>query len=91
MYVVCIQVNKRDVMKYTGDGKPPFCMITIKSIYDETPPSNLEKCTVNLVGVNVPNELQLTRKMEYSNIHDQLCELNKNMLDVLKPVCSTHC
>ena len=76
MFVVCIQVNKRDVMKYTGDGEPPFCMITIKPISDETIPSNLEKCTVYLVGVNVPNKLQLTRKVEYSN--SQLCELNKN-------------
>ena len=71
MLVVCIQVKKRDVMRYTG-GVPPFCLITIKPISDETPSSDLEKCTVNLVGVDVPNSLQLTRKVEYSN--SQLCE-----------------
>ena len=69
---VCIQVNKYDVMKYTGVGEPPFCMITINPISDEATPSNLE-CTVNLVGADVPNSLQLTRDVEYSNI--QLCEL----------------
>ena len=74
MFVMCVQVKKRDVMKYTGDGDPPFCMISIKPISDETPPSNLEKCSVFLVGVDVPNELQLTRKVEYAN--SQLGELN---------------
>ena len=73
MLVVCIQVYKRDVMKYTGDGEPPFCMITIESISDETPPPDL-KCTVVLMGVDVPNRLQLTRTVEYSS--SQLCELN---------------
>ena len=56
-------------MWYTGDSEPPFCMITIKPLSDETIPPDL-KCTVFLVGVEVPNELQLTRKVEYS------CELN---------------
>ena len=66
MLVVCIQVNKRDVMKYTGDGEPPFCMITMRPISDETdPPSDL-KCTVFLAGADAPNEFQLTRKVEYS-------------------------
>ena len=65
MFVVCIQVNKRDVMKYTGDGEPPFCIVTIKPISDETPPPDLE-CTVFLTGVDLPNSLQLTRKVEHS-------------------------
>ena len=68
---VCIQVNKLDVMKYTGDGVPPFCMITIKPISDEIPPPNLA-CTIYLSGVAKPNRLQLTRKVETS--HGRLCE-----------------
>ena len=73
---MCVQVNKDDVTNYTGDGEPPFCMITIKPISDETPPSNLETCTVFLVGADVPNSLQLTRKVEYSN--SQTCELKND-------------
>ena len=61
---VNVQVNKRDVMKYTGDGEPPFCMITIEPISDETTSSHLE-CAVFLVGVEIPNRLQLTRTVEY--------------------------
>ena len=76
MLVVCIQVNKRDVMNYTGDGKPPFCMITIEPISDETTPSNLKNCSVFLVGVDVPNKLELTREVEYSS--SQLGELNND-------------
>ena len=68
---VCVQVNKCDVIKYTGDGEPPFCMITIEPISNVTTPLDL-KCTVVLGGVDVPNRLQLTRTVEYS----QLCELD---------------
>ena len=63
-------MNKYDVMKYTGVGEPPFCMITFKPISNETPPPDLE-CTVFLVGVDILNRLQLTRKAEYSGI--KLC------------------
>ena len=73
MLFVHIQVKKRDVMNYTGDGEPPFCIITMKLATDETPPSDL-KCTVFLAGIDAPNDLQLTRKVEYSG--NQLCELN---------------
>ena len=59
------QVKKRDVMGYTGDGDPPFCMITIKPISDETTPSDL-KCNIFLQGIDAPNSLQLTRKVEHS-------------------------
>ena len=38
---VYIQVNKLDVMKYTGDGVPPFCMITMRPFSDETTPPDL--------------------------------------------------
>ena len=62
---VFFQVNKYDVMKYTDKGVPPFCMITIKPISDETTPSDL-KFTVSLAGVNTPNILQLTRETDYS-------------------------
>ena len=72
MFVTCIQVKKHDVMKYTGDGEPPSCMITIKPINDEITLSDLE-CTVILAGVTAPNKLQLTRNVEYSA--SQLCEL----------------
>ena len=70
MLVVYMQVDKYDVMKYTGDGEPPFCMITIKkSISDETTPSSL-KCTVVLGRVDtLKNDiLQLTRKVDYSSM-----------------------
>ena len=70
MLVVCIQVNKRDIMKYTGDGDPPFCMITIKPISDEVAPPNLA-CTIFLSGADKPNRLQLTREVEIS--HGRLC------------------
>lgn len=76
MFVVYIQVNKHDVMKYTGVGVPPFCMITIKPISDEITPPDLEECSVFLIGVDVPNGLQLTRKVEYSN--SQSGELNND-------------
>ena len=75
MLVVCVQVKKRDVMRYTGDGIPPFCMITIEPVSDDIPPPDL-KCTVFLAGVDVPNSLQLTRDAEYLN--SQLCELINN-------------
>ena len=66
---VCIQVNKYDVMKYTGVGEPPFCMITIKPISDETTPPNLEcTCTVVLGRVDIPNRLELARKVDYSGM-----------------------
>ena len=72
---VCIlQVKKRDLMRYTGDGELPFCMITMKPISDETTPSNLE-CTVFLEGTDLPNVLQLTRQVEYSNSQLHGCKL----------------
>ena len=83
---MCIQVNKRDVRNYTGDGEPPFCMITIKLISDETPPPDLE-CTVILMGVDVPNRLQLIRKVEYSS-SSQLCELNMHIFFLSFKMCS---
>ena len=72
VYCVYIQVNKRDVMNYTGNGDPPFCMITIEPNSDKTTPSNL-KFHVRLGGVDVPNILQLTRKVD-----SQLRKLNKD-------------
>ena len=72
MFVVCVQVNICDVMNYTGVGEPPFCMITIKHLSDETITSDL-KCTVYLMGVNAPNRLQLSRKAD-----SQLCKLKKD-------------
>ena len=72
---VCMQVNKYDVMKYTGDGVPPFCMITIKPISDETTPPDL-KCTVFLAGTDALNRLQLTRKAANSQLH--VGELNNS-------------
>ena len=84
MFVVCIQVKKHEVMKYTGDGEPPFCMITIKPISDEITPSDL-KCTVFLGGINVPNSLQLTRGVEYSS--SQLCESVMHILFLCFKFC----
>ena len=71
VYCVYIQVKKRDVMNYTGDGEPPFCMIMISA---EIVPSHL-KFDVFLAGVDKPNRFQLTRETEYSN--SQLCKLNE--------------
>ena len=90
---VFLQVKKRDVMRYTGDGEPPFCMITIKHISDDTTPSDL-KFDVCLGGVDKPTRLQLTRKVD-----SQLCKFTKdiflflepNVLNVLKLVYSIHC
>ena len=56
MLVVCIQVKRYDVVKYTGVGEPPFCTIEIKAISNETTPANL-KFTVNLGGFATRIEL----------------------------------
>lgn len=74
MLVVCVQVNKHDIMKYTGDGMPPFCMITIKPISDEAAPPNLA-CTIFLSGVAKPNRLQLSREVE--NSYRQYCQFHQ--------------
>ena len=59
MLVVCIQVNERDMVNYTGVGEPPFCMIEIKAASNETTPANL-KFTVGLEGL--VKAMELSRK-----------------------------
>lgn len=60
---VYMQVNAGDVMKYTGEGDPPFCGMTLKAV--NTPLSDLE-FNITLNGVKRPNNVfKLARKAEF--------------------------
>ena len=61
MLVVCLQVNKCDMVNYTGVGDPPFCMIDIKAISNEITSPSL-KFTVNLGGF--ATRIELAREAE---------------------------
>lgn len=50
--VVYMQVDASDVIKYTGEGDPPFCEMTLRAV--NTPLSDLE-FDVILNGVKRPN------------------------------------
>ena len=57
-----MQVSAGDVIKYTGEGDPPFCEMTLRAV--KTPLSDLE-FKVFLNGVKSPNNvLKLARKAE---------------------------
>ena len=58
-----MQVSAGDVMKYTGEGDPPFCEMTLRAV--NTPLSDLE-FDVILNGVKKPsNKLKLAIKAEF--------------------------
>ena len=50
--VVYTQVSAGDIIKYTGEGDPPFCEMTLRAI--NSPLSDLE-FDVILNGVKRPN------------------------------------
>ena len=61
--VVYMQVDASDVIKYTGEGDPPFCEMTLRAV--NTPLSDLE-FDVILNGVKRPNhKIKLARKAEF--------------------------
>ena len=49
-----MQVSASDIMKYTGEGDPPFCEMTLRAV--NTPLSDLE-LDVILDGVKKPNNM----------------------------------
>ena len=58
-----MQVSVGNVIKYTGEGDPPFCEMTLKAV--KTPLSDLE-FDVFLNGVKSRNNVfKLARKAEY--------------------------
>ena len=61
--IIIMQVNAFDVIKYTGEGDPPFCEMTLRAV--NTPLSHLE-FDVILNGVKKPNKmLKLAKKAEF--------------------------
>lgn len=57
-----MQVSAGDVIKYTGEGDPPFCEMTLRAV--KAPLSDLE-FNVILSCVKSPNNVfKLTRKAE---------------------------
>ena len=60
-----MQVNAGDVMKYTGEGNPPFCEMTLRAVSAFTEPSDLE-FDVIINGVKKPNKImKLAKKADF--------------------------
>ena len=61
---VCVQVSRAAVEGYTGEGKPPCIVMTLRAVSDETVPPNLS-LLVTLTGVRKQSkELQIYRPAE---------------------------
>lgn len=64
---IIIQVTRRAIVGYTGDGKPPCIVMTLEAFSSGFTPPNLN-FTVILTGVEKPNnQFQLTRTAENPN------------------------
>ena len=57
-----MQVSAGDVIKYNGEGDPPFCEMTLRAL--NTPHSDLE-FDVFLNGVKRPNMFKLKMKANF--------------------------
>ena len=56
-----LQVQKEDIVGYTGEGKPPCIVMTLRAVSDETIPPYLQS-TITLSGVDGVIKLSMTRK-----------------------------
>ena len=48
-------MSRDDVLKYSGNGIPPFCKMTIKSNSDEGTPQDLQ-VHISFRGICLPND-----------------------------------
>ena len=60
-----MQVNKDDILRYTGEGKPPRVVMLFSPVSDKTKPPDLQMIATFGAGVSMePNIFQLHRKAE---------------------------
>ena len=59
-----IQLKRKDIVGYTGEGEPPCIVMTLKAVSSGITPPNLE-FTVTLKGIGKSNnQLELKRTAE---------------------------
>ena len=55
-----MQVNTAEIEQYNGEGKPPYCELTLHAVSDDETPPDL-KLLVTLIGIKKLNIITLKR------------------------------